>query len=219
MSGLLSVSIVKCCVVQYTSLSRIGLLFFPDIHPLPHQLVFNFESLSESLLLDQKDYADCDCVIFEQFQVSIVVISFLTNILVDTLGEDSNEGDLNPLFIELFTQSNGLFDFCKSFPLVRVFLAPPNIRLKPMWYSRLRPTIIRVLHRFLQARPSNLQILDDFAGDLEKDGVHYSILAGVNFVKSLADQALELVKAAPPDPAVRLAWVLFVLSFDFFGGK
>ena len=143
------------------------------------------------------------------------MISFLTNILVDTLGEDSNEGDLNPLFIELFTQSNGLFDFCKSFPLVRVFLAPPNIRLKPMWYSRLRPTIIRVLHRFLQTRQPNLQILDDFAGDLEKDGVHYSILAGVNFVKSVADQAL--VKAAPPYPAVRLAWVFFCLVLIFSG--
>ena len=72
-----------------------------------------------------------------------------------------------------------------------------------MWYSRLRPTIIRVLHRFLQTKPPNLQVLDDFSGDLEKDGVHYSILSGVNFVKGLADQAVELSRVAPPDPTVR----------------
>ena len=137
------------------------------------------------------------------FQVQIVVISYLTNIIVDTLGEDSNEGCLNQFFIDLFTQGDGLFGFCTSFPTVRIFLAPPNVRLRPMWYSRLRPTIVRVLHRFLQTRPPNLQILEDFSGDLEKDGVHYSILSGVNFVKSLADQAIELSRVAPPDPSVR----------------
>lgn len=136
--------------------------------------------------------------------VNMVILSFLTNVIVDTLGEDSNEACLNQLFIELFTQSNGLFSFCSTFLTVRVFLAPPNVRLRPNWYSRLRPTIIRVLHQFLQTRPVNLQILDDYSGDLEKDGVHYNILAGINFVKGLADQVIELMKSAPPDPNVKL---------------
>ena len=60
-----------------------------------------------------------------------------------------------------------------------------------------------MLHRFLQSRPPNLQILDDFAGDVDKDGIHYSILSGINFVKSITDQAVELVKTACPDPSVR----------------
>ena len=137
------------------------------------------------------------------FQVQVVILSHLINILVDSLGEDSNEGDLNQLFIELFTQSDGLFGFCQSFPGVRIFIAPPNIRLRPMWYSRFRPTILRILHRFLQARPPNLQLLDDFSGDLEKDGIHYTILSGINFVKGLADQAVELSKVNPPDPSQR----------------
>lgn len=137
------------------------------------------------------------------FQVNVVILSFLTNVLVDSLGEDSNEGDLNQLFIELFTQSNGLYDFCQAFPGVRVFLAPPNVRITPCWYSRLRPTIVRVLHRFLQTKPSNLQILEDFSGDIEKDGVHYSILSGINFVKSLADQAMELFKTPISDQPER----------------
>ena len=82
-------------------------------------------------------------------------------------------------------------------------MAPPNVRNRPLWYSRLRPTIIRVLHQFLQTRPSNLQLLDDYAGELEKDGVHYTILSGINFVKSLVDQTMVLVKSAPPDPTVK----------------
>lgn len=87
--------------------------------------------------------------------------------------------------------------------MVRMFIAPPNVRMRPVWYSKLRPTIIRVLHQFLRSRPPNLQILDDFAGDIDRDGIHYSILSGINFVKSLVDQSTELVKVAPPDPSAR----------------
>ena len=123
--------------------------------------------------------------------------------LIDSLSEDANEGCLTQLFIELFTQSDGLFGFCQSFPMVRMFIAPPNVRLKPMWFSKLRPTIIRLLHQFLRSRPPNLQVLDDFAGDIDRDGVHFSILSGINFVKSLVDQSVELAKVASPDPSVR----------------
>ena len=94
-------------------------------------------------------------------------------------------------------------------------LAPPNLRLRPNWYSRLRPTIIRVLHQFLQTRPVNLQILDDYSGDLEKDGVHYNILAGINFVKGLADQVIELMKSAPPDPNFKLVITLDTLKYVY----
>ena len=135
--------------------------------------------------------------------MNVVILSYLTNLLVDHLGEDSNEGCLNQFFLELFTQTDGLFVFCQSFPMLRVFLAPPNVRNRPLWYTRLRPTIIRVLHQFLQTRPSNLQLLDDYAGELEKDGVHYTILSGINFVKSLVDQTMVLVKSTPPDPTVK----------------
>ena len=136
--------------------------------------------------------------------VNMVIVSFLTNVIVDSLEEEANEASLNRLFIELFTQSDGLFSFFATFPAIRVFLAPPNVRLRPSWYSKLRPTVVRVLHHFLQTRPANLQILEDFSGDLEKDGIHYNIMAGVNYVKSLADQVIELVKTAPPDPLVKL---------------
>ena len=134
----------------------------------------------------------------------MVVMSYLTNLLVDHLDEDANEGCLNQFFLELFTQTEGLFVFCQSFPMVRMFLAPPNVRNRPAWYARLRPTIIRALHQFMQTRPPNLQLLDDFSGDLEKDGIHYSILSGINFVKSLVDQAMTLIKTPPPDPTTRL---------------
>ena len=132
----------------------------------------------------------------------------MTNVIVDALGEDANEGCLNQLFIEMFTHNDGLFGFCQSFPLIRVFLAPPNVRNRPLWYSRLRPTIIRVLHRFMQSRPRNLQLLDDYAGDLDQDGVHFTILSGMNFVKALADQVTELVQSAPPEVSIRFVLIL-----------
>ena len=149
-------------------------------------------------------------------QVNVIILSYLTNVIVSSLGEDSNEGCLNQLFLELFSQNDGLFAFCQSYPQVRIFLAHPNIRLQPSWYSRLRPVIIRVMHRFLQTKPPNLQILDDYSGDLEKDGVHYSILSGINFVKSLVDQAMELFRSEAPDPSVKLVLgVLLTLLLIF----
>ena len=181
------------------------LLSFFKVHVLP--LLFWLCGMRLYLLLFRlyRKWTLCKCLVKMIFclQVNVVILSYLTNILVDSLGEDSNEGDLNQIFLELFTHNDGLFSFCQSFPTVRVFLSPPNVRLKPTWFSRLRPSIIRVLHRFLQSRPPNLQILDDFAGDVDKDGVHYSILSGINFVKSITDQAVELVKTACPDPSVR----------------
>ena len=181
------------------------LLSFFKVHVLP--LLFWLCGMRLYLLLFRlyRKWTLCKCLVKMIFclQVNVVILSYLTNILVDSLGEDSNEGDLNQIFLELFTHNDGLFSFCQSFPTVRVFLSPPNVRLKPTWFSWLRPSIIRVLHRFLQSRPPNLQILDDFAGDVDKDGVHYSILSGINFVKSITDQAVELVKTACPDPSVR----------------
>ena len=146
--------------------------------------------------------------IINLFKVNVVILSYLTNVIVDALGEDANEGCLNQLFIEMFTHNDGLFGFCQSFPLIRVFLAPPNVRNRPLWYSRLRPTIIRVLHRFMQSRPRNLQLLDDYAGDLDQDGVHFTILSGMNFVKALADQVTELVQSAPPEVSIRFVLIL-----------
>ena len=107
--------------------------------------------------------------------------------LIDSLSEDANEGCLTQLFIELFTQSDGLFGFCQSFPMVRMFIAPPNVRMKPMWFSKLRPTIIRVLHQFLHSRPPNLQVLDDFAGDIDRDGVHFSMDPSVRYLFPFMD--------------------------------
>ena len=55
----------------------------------------------------------------------------------------------------------------------------------------------------LLTRPVNLQVLEDCAGDLDPDGIHYSIMAGINYVKDLHDQAVQLMQFAPPDPKIR----------------
>ena len=99
--------------------------------------------------------------------------------------------------------SEGLFAFSASFPQVRFFLAPPNIRLSPSWYVKARPSILRILHDFLREKPQNFQLLDDFNGDLEHDRVHFTILAGINYVHAMIDQVSELLQQPPPDPTVR----------------
>ena len=136
--------------------------------------------------------------------MQVVILSFLTNILVNHLTEDSSDRDLQQLFSELFVNEGGLFTFCVTFPKIRVFLSPPNIRLKPAWYSRLRPSILRTLHQFLLSGPGNLQAIEDFSGDLEKDQIHFTILSGIYFVQHLADQVTEMLESPVPPKPVRL---------------
>ena len=93
-----------------------------------------------------------------------------------------------------------MFAFCQTFPGVRVFLAPPNVRNKPAWFPRFRPVVLRQLQEVMSGRPPNIQILEDFAGDLDPDGLHYSIMAGVLYVQGLHDQAIHLSLTPPQDP-------------------
>ena len=84
--------------------------------------------------------------------------------------------------------------------VIEFFLAPPNVRNKPAWFPRFRPVVLRQLQEMMSSRPPNIQILEDFAGDLDPDGIHYSIMAGVLFVQGLHDQAVQLSLIPPPDP-------------------
>ena len=145
-------------------------------------------------------------------QIQIVILSFLTNIICDHLHEDSSDGDLQQLFSELFTNDGGIFTFCLSFPTVRVFLAPPNVRMKPAWYSRMRPSIIRTFHQFLQSGPATLQGIEDFSGDFERDQVHYTILSGIYFVQHLADRVSAMLVEPVPSKSIRWYFWLCVLT-------
>ena len=145
-------------------------------------------------------------------QIQIVILSFLTNIICDHLHEDSSDGDLQQLFSELFTNDGGIFTFCLSFPTVRVFLAPPNVRMKPAWYSRMRPSIIRTFHQFLQSGPVTLQGIEDFSGDFERDQVHYTILSGIYFVQHLADRVSAMLVEPVPSKSIRWYFWLCVLT-------
>ena len=136
------------------------------------------------------------------FQVKVVILSFLTNMLVDALPEEATDGDVQQALSELLV-TDGVYGFCLTFPDIRVFLAAPNIRLKPMWYSRLRPLIIRSLHQFLESAPLNLQLLEDFQGELDADGVHFKIMDGVNFAHYLVDQASILISKPVPQVVLR----------------
>ena len=50
-------------------------------------------------------------------------MSFLTNCLVDGIGEEGKggEGALNQTLINIFSGSTTLFTFCQSFPAIRFF--------------------------------------------------------------------------------------------------
>ena len=136
-------------------------------------------------------------------KVTLVIISFLTNCICDDLDEDSAEGSIDQSLTKILTDTNGVFNLCQSFPQVRFFLSPPNLRTKPTWYPRLRPLVLRVLHQFMLSCPPNLMMLDDFCGDLDPDCVHFTLLAGINFVQSMVDQVESLLAKPPSDPVIR----------------
>ena len=135
----------------------------------------------------------------------MVVMSFLTNCLVDGIGEEcTGEGIIVQTLLSIFSGPGGIFAFCQSYPTLRCFISPPNVRNRPYWYPRFRPVILRVLQQVMLGRPINLQLLEDYAGELDPDGVHFSIMSGINFVHDLHDQAVQLIQQAPPDTQVRL---------------
>ena len=106
-------------------------------------------------------------------------MSFLTNIYCDELIKTCEEGDLNQVNLKI-----------------------PNIRYRPHWYPKFRPNILRSLHQVMTSQPPNLQLLEDFQGDLDADGLHFKIMDGVNFAHYLVDQACILL--SKPVPAVVL---------------
>ena len=103
---------------------------------------------------------------FNSFQVTMVVMSFLTNCLIDGLGEDcSGEGAIVQSLMAIFSGQGGVFAFCQSYPAIRCFISPPNVRNRPHWYPRFRPIILRVLQQIMLGRPLNLQLLEDHPGE------------------------------------------------------
>ena len=145
-------------------------------------------------------------------QIEVVIISCLTNFITDLLCEKSSDGDLQQLLRDVFVNDGGIFGFCTTFPSVRVFVAPPNVRLKPQWYVRLRPSVIRAFHQVLETAPINLQAIEDFQGEFEPDQVHFTCLSGIYFVQHLADRVLGMLEAPLPDKPIR-----YFVTVLFFG--
>ena len=140
---------------------------------------------------------------FGLLQIQVVILSVLTNILVDHLTENSTDGDLQQLFSELFVNDGGIYNFCSTFPDLRIFISPPNVRLTPAWYSRLRSSIVRTFHQFLESGPPNIQAIEDFSGEFERDQVHYTILSGIYYVQHLVDRVCEMLEKPKPIKPVR----------------
>ena len=141
----------------------------------------------------------------------MVIMSLLTNIYCDELGDGCDDGTLNQANLKIFSGPQGIFPFCASFPTVRMFLALPNVRERPYWYPKFRPNILRALHQVMISRPPNLQLLEDFQGALDPDGVHFQIMEGVNFAHFLVDQACVLM--SQPVPEVTLRYIFIFVSF------
>ena len=140
----------------------------------------------------------------------MVIMSLLTNIYCDELGDGCDDGTLNQANLKIFSGPQGIFPFCASFPTVRMFLALPNVRERPYWYPKFRPNILRALHQVMISRPPNLQLLEDFQGALDPDGVHFQIMEGVNFAHFLVDQACVLM--SQPVPEVTLRYICIFVS-------
>ena len=134
-----------------------------------------------------------------------MVMSFLTNCLVDGVGEEGKGGEaaLSQTLMQIFGGSSGVFAFAQSYPTVRFFISPPNVQNKPTWFPRFRPVILQALQQIMSNRPPNLQVLEDKSGELDPDGIHFSLMAGILFVQDLHDQAVQLMLTAMPDPKIR----------------
>ena len=143
--------------------------------------------------------------LFFLFQVSFIIMALLTNIIIDGLGDECAGGEttLAQILMQIFINGGGIFDFCRSYPSVRFFIAPPNIRNKPSWYPRFRPTILRVFQQVLSGRPQNLQALEDYPGTLDNDGIHFNIMSGILYVQDMFDQSVRLMLQPSPDVSIR----------------
>ena len=151
-----------------------------------------------------------------------MIMAFLTNCIIDAVGEECSEGEagLSKILLTLFVQAGGIFNFCQTFPAIRFFISPPSVRNRPSWYPRFRPVILRALQQVLLTRPSNLQLLEDFSGTLDPDGIHYNILSGMNYVQDLHDQVVQLLQQPPPDPSIRYSYVFIgYVSHVSYGSK
>ena len=97
-------------------------------------------------------------------------MAILTNCLIDGIGEECSggEGALNTTLMNIFTSPGGIFAFCQTYPNLRCFISPPNIRNRPHWYPRFRPIILRQLQHIMLSRPPNLQLLEDHPGLLDR---------------------------------------------------
>ena len=124
----------------------------------------------------------------------------MTNVIVDALGEDANEGCLNQLFIEMFTHNDGLFGFFHLFG--------------SFWHLLMFEIDHCGIHVFV---PQSFEFYIDLCSPVHvtssfwmimQDGVHFTILSGMNFVKALADQAMELIRSEPPEVSIRFVLVL-----------
>ena len=132
-----------------------------------------------------------------------MIMSFLTNMFCDELSEKCDDGALSQALLKILSGSRGVFPFCQTFPQIRMFLALPNVRNRPYWYPRFRPTILRAMHQMMTSRPPNLQLLEDFQGELDPDGIHFQIMEGVNYAHSLIDQSSLLVTRPVPEMLIR----------------
>ena len=142
------------------------------------------------------------------------MLSCLTNFITDQMCDESSDGEIQQFFSEIFVNDGGIFGFCATFPDLRFFICPPNVRNKPYWYSRLRPSIIRAFHQFLLLGPANLQAIEDFSGELDRDQIHFTMLSGIYYVQHIADQVVALLGAPVPSAPIRLVHFILIKLID-----
>ena len=91
------------------------------------------------------------------------------------------------------------FSHTRSACTIRIYGRPSALNN----FSKQLSIVLQALQQMLSNRPTNLQILEDKSGELDPDGVHFSLMAGILFVQDLHDQAVQLMLTAVPDPKIR----------------
>lgn len=135
--------------------------------------------------------------------VDICIVSCVSNFIESSSGSDSSVAARVDPTLTKFRQI--LVSACLAHESRQFFVCPPMYRSTPSWYRDGMPDILTRFSAVMSKdRPENLRLLPSFPSpSYEKDGVHLTPYAGLEFLYHMFDSVKELLSASSLDVAPR----------------
>jgi hypothetical protein len=134
-----------------------------------------------------------------------VILTCLTNFLVDTTGSSSVGVRVEPTISSF---RNKIVDACERLPGKQFLVCPPMFRSRPVWF---REGLSEVLQKFSsvmsqdRSRYKNLFLMPSFPNPVyENDGVHLTPYAGLEYLIHLFDSAKALMELSKTDTSAKI---------------